>query len=417
MSTQSAASSARLSRPLKVLHCITSLDPDGAQHMLLKLCRNLSPNQLEFSILNLRGPTPFSKRFDELGVPVFHLGMRRALPTPSALFQIAKHIDRVKPDIVQGWMYHGNLAASSGYKLAKHKPALLWNIRKAVSDPSEYRPLTRLTLKIGARLSRYTEGVIYCGDYVAEQHLKLGYSAEKQITIPNGFDTEVFRPCSEAYSGLRTTLGLPPDACLVGMTARYHPHKDHPNFLRMAAIVRERFPQVKFALAGRGLDEDNGEIVSLAKSLGIKDSLFLLGERKDVQRLIPAFDIYCLSSSAEGFPNSLGEAMSCGVPCVTTDAGASAEAVGPSGKVVPKGNSEALANAVCEVLELAPEKRRELGDAARKRVLARFSLPVISQQYSDFYLAFGGKSLITKPASPVVESTVRSNSVSHDGVA
>ena len=370
---------------IRVLHCITSLDADGAQHMLLKLCQHMSPERFDHTIVNLRGTTPFADRFTELGVKVVHLGMQRAMPTFAAIRAIACEIDRHRPDIIQGWMYHGNIAALAGRRWSRGRPPILWNIRKAVADISEYRPLTRLTLRAGAKLSSRANGVIYCGGYISSQHLALGYSRQNAIIIPNGFDTERFKPSPVAYHAVRAELGLPDDARIVGMTARFHPHKDHSNFLNAAALVAAQVPSSHFVLAGRGVDHTNAALHSQVEALGLSGRVHLLGEREGVHQLLPAFDVYCQSSSAEGFPNALGEAMSCGVPCVSTDAGASAEALGDVGIVVPVADPEQLAAGVKQLLLLSEEDRRALGVAARTRICDRFSLPAIASQYEACY--------------------------------
>ena len=370
---------------IRVLHCITSLDADGAQHMLLKLCQHMAPDRFDHTIVNLRGATPFATRFSDLGVKVVHLGMQRAMPTLSAIRAIGCEIDRHRPDVIQGWMYHGNIAALAGRRWSRTRPPILWNIRKAVADISEYRPLTRLTLRVGAKLSSRANGVIYCGSYISSQHLALGYSSQNAIIIPNGFDTERFKPSPTAYANVRTELALPPEVRLVGMTARFHPHKDHANFLKAAALVAARVPDTHFVLAGRGVDRTNPTLQDLIAQLGLQGRVHLLGERDGVQELLPAFDVYCQSSSAEGFPNALGEAMACGVPCVTTDAGASSEAVGDAGIVVPVANPEQLAAGVTQLLELPEAERIQLSRDVRARICDRFSLPAIASQYEACY--------------------------------
>lgn len=369
---------------IKVLHIITSLDADGAQHMLLKLCQNIPSDNFEFKVVNLRGKTAFAEKFVEAGIAVEHIGMRRMLPTLSALRKIAAIVGEFDPHLIQGWMYHGNLAATAGRSLAGHRAPLLWNIRKA-TDVSEFRLMTRLTIKVGAWISKSVSRVIYCGRFVEQCHTKLGYSSSNAVIIPNGFDTDRFAPSAESRKLVREKLRLPEDALIVGMTARYHPHKDHPNFIRAAAIVRKTKPDVYFVLAGRGLDKSNAFIRGLAEDLDLRDRLIMLGEHCSVETLLPAFDVYCLSSSAEGFPNSLGEAMSCGVPCVSTDAGASSEVIGEDGWIVPTRNSEMLATAVTDALQKSSTEREVIGQRARARVVQQFSLSAVAERYAEVY--------------------------------
>ena len=287
-------------------------------------------------------------------------------------------------------MYHGNIAATVARALSKTKPSVIWNIRKAVADLKEYKFLTRATLRLGAAISNSPKAVVYCGKYVAKQHIDLGFTPKNVTVIYNGFDTQQFSPSAESYLGLRQELQLHPDAILVGMTARYHPHKDHRNFLQCAARLVESFPGLHFVLAGRGLTVDNSELAAIISGLGLTKRVHLLGERTDIPRVLAGLNVYCQSSAAEGFPNALGEAMASGVPCVTTDAGASAEAVGDCAEIVPVGNSEQLAMAVGKTLKLSFEDRQLLSERMRRRVQSQFSLAVIAEQYESCYLGVLG---------------------------
>jgi glycosyltransferase involved in cell wall biosynthesis len=104
-----------------------------------------------------------------------------------------------------------------------------------------------------------------------------------------------------------------------------------------------------------------------------------------VARLMASFDIIVSSSSREGFPNVIGEAMACGVPCVVTDVGDSAKLVGQTGLVVPPRNPEALAQAGRELIRLGPEGRAKMGAAARERIRENFQLESVIAQYEGLY--------------------------------
>jgi glycosyltransferase involved in cell wall biosynthesis len=112
----------------------------------------------------------------------------------------------------------------------------------------------------------------------------------------------------------------------------------------------------------------------------------LLGERKDTARINAALDVACSSSAwGEGFSNSIGEAMACAVPCVVTDIGDSSFLVGSTGTSVPAGDYEAFAKAVQELLKAGPERRSAMGQSARQRIEAEFSLPSVVSRYKELY--------------------------------
>ena len=99
-----------------------------------------------------------------------------------------------------------------------------------------------------------------------------------------------------------------------------------------------------------------------------------------------ALDI-AVSASArnEGFANVIGEAMSCAVPCVVTDVGDSAWIVGDTGKVVPPGNPQKLAEALCKLVAMDLEKRQQLGALSRKRAIAEFSIEQAVTRFEALY--------------------------------
>ncbi len=142
----------------------------------------------------------------------------------------------------------------------------------------------------------------------------------------------------------------------------------------------------RFILVGNGVDPDNWELTKMIDGLQLSKSVHLLGERDDLHYLTAALDIASSSSSyGEGFSNVIGEAMSCGVPCVVTDVGDSAYIVEDTGKVVPPRNADALANAWREMIEMGDERRRTHGARARQRIIEKFSLDSVVRQYEELY--------------------------------
>ena len=204
--------------------------------------------------------------------------------------------------------------------------------------------------------------------------------------IPNGVDPALFQPSAEARQSVRKELGISPDALLVGLVCRYHPQKDHPNFLRAAAILARKWPDVRFVLVGCNVDRKSAALTDLMRTLDLDSRMHLLGERNDMPRLTAALDIATSSSSyGEALALALAEAMSCEVPCVVTDVGDSALLVGETGVIVPPSNPEALADGLARLLSAGPEKRRELGKAARARAEEGYSIPNIVRGYEAMY--------------------------------
>jgi glycosyltransferase involved in cell wall biosynthesis len=226
-------------------------------------------------------------------------------------------------------------------------------------------------------------------------HTALGYATEKMIVIPNGFDLDAFKPDSAARASVRAELQIPAGAPVIGLVGRFDPQKDHRNFVSAAALLHRSRPDVHFLLCGDEITWENVELRGWIEEAGIRNQCRLVGRRHDMARLSATLDIAASSSSfGEGFPNVIGEAMACGVPCVVTDMGDSALIVGQTGRIVPHQNSKALSIAFHELVELGREGRSQLGAAARRRIEKHFNLPDIVARYQNVFQELAGSARV-----------------------
>jgi glycosyltransferase involved in cell wall biosynthesis len=368
----------------RIMHVITGLDTGGAEVMLLKLLEAAS-GDFEHVVVSLTDKGALGSRIAELGVPVYSLGLRRSMPNPFRALSVISLARRLRPQIIQGWMPHGNLMASVAGAVSRGHVPVLWNIRMSLDDLRAGPWLIATAIRIGSLLSRRPAAIIYNSQNAAMQHEALGYESARRVIVPNGFDCRVFRPDPEARRQVRAQLRLHDETVLIGLIARYHFMKDHPSFLRAAALVAQAHPEAYFVLAGKGVTWEGSALVKLIQELQLQDRIFLLGEQSDMPRLTAALHIACSASSTEGFPNAIGEAMACGVPCVVTDVGDSTYLVGDTGFSVPARNPEALAHAISQLVAGGPACRQQLGLAARRRIEREFSLPAIVRRYDDLY--------------------------------
>jgi glycosyltransferase involved in cell wall biosynthesis len=369
----------------RILHVITGLQAAGCEMTLLKLlsARN---DKWDQAVVSLSDEGTLGPRIADLGVPVHALGMRKSFLDPFRLFSIVPLVSSFRPQLIVGWMYHGNLAASLAANCFVPRLPVLWNIQQSIQDISNERRSTAALVRIGVPLSRQPVAIIYNSRISSEQHQSFGYCAARSAVIPTGYDCRQFRPDPEARHQVRAELGLPEDAVVVGLIARYHPMKDHAGFLKAASLVARAHPHVHFLLAGMGVTHDEPELQRLMVEYQLDGRVLLLGERKDVSRVTAALDIACSASAwGEGFSNAVGEAMACEVPCVVTDVGDSAYLVSDTGLAVPPRSPEAFASAINQLVESGADRRRQLGQAARRRVETEFSLASVARGYEDLY--------------------------------
>ena len=373
------------SGPVKIAHVISGLGQGGAETMLVKLLRTTDRAAFAPAVVSLVDMGVMGPRIEALGIAVYTLGMRRGVPSAAGLLRLVTLLRLLNPDLVQTWMYHADLLGGLAARWVGIP--VVWNIRQSDLDPRASKRSTRLTTRLCARLSHHVpRSIICCSKRAAQIHQALGYRPEIMNVIPNGFDTQAFRPDATQRARIREALGVEHDDLLVGLIARFDPQKNLETFIAAAAEVASRCPSARFLLCGEGVEGNNGELTGWIDRTGIRGRVYLLGPRNDIAEIMTGLDL-AVSSSAfgEGFPNVLGEAMASGVPCVVTDVGDSAEILADTGRVVPPRQPRALASAVEAMLRLPPEERHRLGERARKRILEDFSIGTVTARYEKLY--------------------------------
>ncbi|MEO7457527.1 MAG: glycosyltransferase [Gemmatimonadaceae bacterium] len=378
-------------RDPRVAFISTGLFRGGAEAMLYKLLRAMPDDAARALVVSLGAPAPFADDISALGVPVVSLGFRPSCPSIAPLLQMRRAVARFQPDVLQGWMYHGNLAALVARPLVSPTTPVLWSIRQTISDLGNEKRLTARIVTVGARLSGRAHRIIYNSRTSAAQHEALGYNADRTIVIPNGFDTESIRLDDLTRARARRSLGITEATVVVGLVARYHPMKDHAGFIRAAAQLLREGLDVVFVLVGREVSAKHPVIGAALSASGLTGAprIRLMSEMSptEIAALTPAFDIACSASAwGDAFPNVLGEAMAAGVPCVTTSVGDAAWIVGETGLVVPPSDPDAMAAAIRSLVVAGADRRRTLGAQARARVEREFDINTVARRYREVFV-------------------------------
>jgi glycosyltransferase involved in cell wall biosynthesis len=373
------------SRRARVVHIITGLSTGGAERALYNVIANGLADSYSTVVVSLTDEGRYGPMLKELGVAVYCLGMKRGIPSVSSLVKFRTIIKELNPDLIQGWMYHGNLFASFASLFVKPKRRIVWNVRQCIYSLNAEKRLTRSVILLGARLSACADGIIYNSQLSCTHHRSIGYSNKKDVVIPNGFPLSRFAFNNDSRTKIRDGLALSLNDFVVGHVGRFHPMKDHANFLKAAVLVAKKLSNARFLMIGTDIESSNAELLlDLPKSL--EDRFVLLGERSDVETYYSAMDAFCLSSSSEAFPNVLGEAMACGLPCISTNVGDAVYIVGDTGLIVPPCDPQALANAMLVMLEKPEEERECLRKEARARIEQHFSMDRVVDEYKHLYV-------------------------------
>ncbi|MGD8706237.1 MAG: glycosyltransferase [Syntrophobacterales bacterium] len=369
---------------IRITHLITDLDIGGAEMMLYKLLSKMDRSRFQNSVVSMVGNGPLARKIKKLGIPVDTLDMTFGVPNPRGLYRLVRLLQKQRPVVLQTWLYHADFLGLLAGKLAR-LPQIVWNVRCSDMDMQHYSKVSALVIRILAALSSIPEAVVVNSESGCEFHKRLGYRPRSWVLIHNGFDLDRFCPDEAAKVKFRQELGLSKDAILIGLVARFDPMKDHATFLEAAHLLLEKDPRVHFVLVGSKVTWENRELTATINSARYGEHFHLMGERENVPFIMAALDMATSSSYSEGFPNTIGEAMACGVPCVVTDAGDSALLVGDTGMVVPIKNPHALAEGWDQMMKLAGFERSKLGKAARCRIEEQFSLPTSVKCYEELY--------------------------------
>jgi glycosyltransferase involved in cell wall biosynthesis len=358
---------------VRVLHVITGLGVGGAESMLASVVGAHS-TELDQAVVSLMPNGYHAPRIRERGTPVTELALGGPVSAPMAVSRLARIVSRMRPHVVQGWMYHGNLAALGAVVLSGRRShtKLAWGIRCSDRDPSTESRQLRAVVRLGAAFANRSDILVANSQVGLDYHVGLGYRCSRTLVLHNGIDVERFRPDPKTRASMRATLGIRPDELVLAHVARVHPMKDHGTFVE----AMRSFPGLKGLAVGAGTE-----------GLPPLPNLLRLGRRSDVAAILAASDAIVSSSAfGEGFSNAIAEGMSTGLVAIATDVGDSKVIVGDTGWIVPIRSVFALREAITSLVRLPRNELARRGEESRLRVVSRFSLDSAVKAFTGLYL-------------------------------
>lgn len=374
---------------MRVLHIITGLGVGGAESMLERLLSDLDPALVSNHVIALKEGGPIAAQIAARGVPVEIIGLNNYFSRGLMPLRVARHIQRIAPDLIQTWLYHADLIGGVAARLARpFGPPIpvAWGVRQSVVNRSLLKPSTWRVIRYAAIASHLIPQTIVVNARASiASHAGLGFDTGKFLLIPNGFDSCRFRPDPLARAYFRKQLDVAPDSILIGLAGRLDPHKDYANFINAARIISAQRQNIVFTACGDGVEPGNPQMAQLLRRYGQDARLRLLGRQTDMPGFWSALDIAVSASVGEGFSNSIGEAMSCALPCIVTDVGDSASLIGDSGKVIPPGQPQALIDAILSMADMPGELRMELGRRARARIETCYSMHAATEGFLNLW--------------------------------
>jgi glycosyltransferase involved in cell wall biosynthesis len=357
-----------------VMHVITGLEIGGAEVTLLNLVEGAKARGRRSVVVSLTHDGPMRNRFEAAEIAVHDLGMRRGMPSIVGLLRLIRLIRQYKPDVVQGWLYHGIIAATLALLLSgrRRHTRLVHGIYKSSFDFRRYKRRVYLYFKFAGLLACLAD-VGVCNTQVGlDWHTRHGYRYRRTITVGNSVDMQRFAPAPGVRQSIRDSLGIGADEIVVISIARVDPMKSWDRLLE----VMERVSGIRLLAAGRGTE-----------NFPPHPSRILLGPREDVAALLASADLFVIASLfGEGTSTALTEAMAAGLPVVVTDVGDNPRLADGCGFVVAPDDTGGLERAIAE-LAANPGRRTRLGHAASKQIRTHHS---IERALDDYYRVYRG---------------------------
>ncbi|AZZ91681.1 glycosyltransferase [Hahella sp. KA22] len=367
---------------MRIMHVITTLDRGGAEAALVRLC--LADKDNSHYVVSLKGRGVYGDLLEASGVYVFSANLLHKKTLITSVVALFREIKRISPDIVQTWMYHADLVGGLLARFASCR-AIFWGIRGPY-DRRRTPVSTRIVVKLCAILSYWLPmGIVSNSKFAIESHRNQGYDGKKLVHIPNGYESP---EAPIELGSIRRVKELPIRKIVIGMVARYDPYKDHMTLFKALKVLSHRRDDFICHLVGPGMTHENGGLQEMICASGVaREVIRLMGPTSSVGEVFAGLDVHVLSSAAESAPNVVAEAMSYGVPCVSTDVGDAGLIIGDTGWTAPPEDPIALADAIEGAFTAMQDQElwRARQEACVKRIRENYSMAGMVNAYHSLW--------------------------------
>jgi glycosyltransferase involved in cell wall biosynthesis len=371
-------------RRLRVVILARSLEVGGAETQLVALASGLPADRYDVTVACLYAKGPLISVLRDANIDIVPLEKRGRWDVFGFLYRAAKTLKALKPDVLHSFLTPPNiLSALLRHQLGSCK--LVWGLRASDMNLMHYDWTWTATFWLERLLSRIPDKIVANAEKGQRYAVQKGFFSKRFSVIHNGIDTKKFEFDTKAAQDIREEFGISSDAFVIGIAARLDPIKDFGTFFKAAAMLATKFPKVRFLCVGAGTAENEASIKKLASTEGIGNLVVWTGLRDDMPAIYSGLNVATLTSTSEGFPNTLAEAMSCSVPCVATDVGDTAILVGDTGYVVPVGDANEIVNGWSRLLTENDVAKAVRGKKCSQRIANNFSLKSMIENHSELY--------------------------------
>jgi len=370
LSSNSLPSASLSDPPIALFLMVNTFETGGSERQFTVLAQNLAPPQFQTHLGCISRRGPLAHNFPD--APEFPLGgSLYGWQSLRTRFNLARHLRQHRVQVAHAFDFYTNLTLIPAARLAR-VPVVIGSHRQLgdLLTPAQFRAQ--------AAAFRWSDAVVCNSQAAADRLIATGLSPKKIAVIGNALPAEAFIAAPAA-------LPKRPGALRVGIVARMnHRYKNQSGFLRIAARIHQRMPNVEFVLVGDGPLRQ--ELEQEAASLGLGASAIFLGDRQDMPAVLASLDVAVNTSDSESLSNVILEAMAAGLPVVAYEVGGNSELLSPQrGTLIPAGNEAVFADAV-EKLLADSALRQQLGRDALRFAQENFSLDRVRQRYAELYV-------------------------------
>jgi len=360
---------------MKIIHIISGLGLGGAENTLYNLVK-YNRDKNKHIVISLSNKKFYEKKFNSIDVNIINLDFKNYFL--KSIFILLKTLKKIKPDIIQSWMYHAEFLTII-LKLIGYKK-IFWNIRNSTPYSKNFKLKTKILIFINSLFSHIVpHKIISCSSLASKNHINIGYDKTKLIDIFNGVDLKRFK--------IRNKITRKKNEIIIGCVARWHPQKDYLNLIKsLNLLIHKNIYNWKCYLVGKGLDYQNTEVVMLIKKYGLHKHVKLMGPIEKVENFYNKIDFLVLpSKDGEGFPNVLAESYASGVMCISTDVGDAKRIINCKKYLVKPGNSYKLYKSILKMFN--DQKRISVQNKLilRNRIKNKFSMKKMITKYNTVW--------------------------------
>ena len=378
----------------RILQIIPTLDRTAAEKQMGLLARGLPHEEFDVHVCALTHGGPLSADLAEAGIPVTAIGRRWHID-PQTFWQLRRHVSQLRPHLIHTWLSPANAYGLAAARVCgvKRLVAGLHSIEPRSIEPRSIEPRSVEPRSIGPwggwlelAFERYLwkrcSAVVVDGPSVRDFYARHGFPSEKIRVFPHGVAPS--GPNNTTRRQLLAELGLPEQSRLIGLVGGLQPQKRVKDAIWAADLLKVIRDDVHLLVIGDGPHRDR--LYRFRDQVVIRDKVHFLGERGDVSRLMPHFDVLWSTGPCNGQSNAVMEAMVAAVPVVAADGPTVRQLVVPqrTGYLVPTGDRAGIARCTNKLLDNA-ELASQLGQAGRKRMVRQFNVEKMVEQYVGLY--------------------------------